>query len=136
MHQILIHTNFHQASIFVLSFPLCSIFVLHIFIFSFPLYSRPKEYAQWSNGAWSGNTDHLYRKKRGKTSNKGMEIVSCGPFVVPPPCLKAGAGWIWRGFVVCSPVGSHKTSPTPGVGEVSHKRPNLSLCPESHRENN
>ena len=27
---------------------------------------RPKEYAQWSNGAWAGNTDHLYRKKRGK----------------------------------------------------------------------
>jgi len=25
---------------------------------------RPKEYAQWSNGAWSSNTDHLYRKKR------------------------------------------------------------------------
>lgn len=25
---------------------------------------RPKEYAQWSNGAWAGNTDHLYRKKR------------------------------------------------------------------------
>ena len=29
------------------------------------LLSRPKEYAQWSNGAWSSNTDHLYRKKRG-----------------------------------------------------------------------
>ena len=28
---------------------------------------RPKEYAQWSNGAWAGNTDHLYRKKRGET---------------------------------------------------------------------
>ena len=31
----------------------------------FILLSRPKEYAQWSNGAWSSNTDHLYRKKRG-----------------------------------------------------------------------
>ena len=55
------------------------------------------------------------------------------PLCRPPPprlLLESCAGWIWRGFVVCSPVGSHKTSPTPG--EKFPRRDQTSLSVLSH----
>ena len=144
MPQILIQTNSNQASIFVLSFPLCSIFVLHIFIFSFPLCSRPKEYAQWSNGAWSGNTDHLYRKKRGKTSNtKGWKLFRVAPLSSPPsPPLAWKLRWMdMEGICGLFPRRfpqdlSHSWSRRRFPQETKPLSFPPVLTPESHRENN